>query len=133
MTSQEQAQAIVGRYFLELETGDAAALKECFTHDAKWIAPGRLPNSGVWDGPDSIVDVFFPIAIEQMVPGSFATELVSMTAGESNVVVEWKASATTKLGAKYANSYIANLLVRDGKIAEVREYCDTQRGENLFS
>jgi uncharacterized protein (TIGR02246 family) len=133
MTSQPEIQPVVQRYFAALASGDSDALKECFTSDAKWIAPGRLPNSGTWEGPDAIVDEFFPLATAQMTPGSFSTELMSATVGEGNVVIEWKSSAETTSGKAYKNSYIANLIICDDRIKEVREYFDTQYGETLFS
>ncbi|MFE7723018.1 nuclear transport factor 2 family protein [Nocardia rhizosphaerihabitans] len=132
MTTENPAQAAIHRYFAALQSGTPALLKECFTDDARWIAPGRLPNSGTWHGPDAIVDEFFPIAMAQMQPGSFTTELLSLTIGESNAVVEWRSRATTTSGHDYDNAYIANFVVTDDKISEVREYFDTQRGETLY-
>lgn len=124
--------AVMNQYFAALQAGDPASLKACFAPRARWIAPGRLRNSGTWTGPDAIVDEFFPLAMSHMQPGSFRTELVSLTTGPANAVVEWRSVATTIGGATYENDYIANFLVADGRISEVREYFDTQRGEVLF-
>lgn len=132
MTTENPAQAAIHRYFAALQSGTPALLKECFTDDARWIAPGRLPNAGTWHGPDAIVDEFFPIAMAQMQPGSFTTELLSLTIGDSNAVVEWRSRAITTAGHEYDNTYIANFVVTDGKISEVREYFDTHRGETLY-
>ncbi len=35
-------------------------------------------------------------------------------------------------GESYDNAYIANFVVVDGAISEVREYFDTPRGETLY-
>lgn len=56
-----------------------------------------------------------------------------MTVGQDNAVLEWEASVETISGHTYQNRYMANFIIRDGKISEVREYFDTQRGEVLFS
>ncbi|WP_280257844.1 nuclear transport factor 2 family protein [Nocardia abscessus] len=132
MTNENPAEGAIHRYFDALQTGSPMLLKECFTDDARWFAPGRLPNSGVWRGPNAIVEEFFPIAMARMRPGSFTTELLSLTIGDSNAVVEWRSRATTTSGHEYDNAYIANFVVSDGKISEVREYFDTQRGETLY-
>jgi uncharacterized protein (TIGR02246 family) len=132
MNSEQTLPSVVGRYFEALATGDSAGLKKCFSEKARWIAPGQLPNSGTWEGRDEIVDGFFPIATNRMVPGSFSTRPVSITVGETNTVVEWVASAVTLSGQTYENSYIANLVIADDEITEVREYCDTQKSEVLF-
>jgi ketosteroid isomerase-like protein len=132
MNSEQTLPPVVGRYFEALATGDSAGLKKCFSVKARWIAPGQLPNSGTWEGRDEIVDGFFPIATNRMVPGSFSTRPVSITVGETNTVVEWVASAVTLSGQTYENSYIANLVIEDDQITEVREYCDTQKSEVLF-
>lgn len=132
MTNENLAEAAIHRYFNALQTGSPALLKECFAEDARWLAPGRLPNCGVWQGPDAIVEEFFPIAMARMQPGSFTTELLSLTIGDSNAVVEWRSRATTTSGHDYDNTYIANFIVTNGKISEVREYFDTHRGETLY-
>ncbi|GAA3600123.1 hypothetical protein GCM10022198_25650 [Klugiella xanthotipulae] len=121
------------RYFAALGSSDPVDLKNAFSEDAVWSAPGRLPNSGIWRGSDAIVNEFFPIAHLRMTPNSFATKMLSMTIGEDNAVVEWEATAETITGNSYQNRYMANFIVRDGKIVEVREYFDTQRGEMLFA
>ncbi|SDF57272.1 hypothetical protein SAMN05660485_03647 [Blastococcus fimeti] len=132
MTDQSPVQGAINRYFAALQTGDPAVLKRCFTEDASWHAPGRLPNAGTWRGRDAIVDEFFPIATSRMVPDTFTTELVSLTLGASNAVIEWRAQATTVSGESYENAYMANFVVADGAICEVREYFDTHRGETLY-
>lgn len=76
---------------------------------------------------------FFPIATLRMKPGSFATHLLSMTIGADNAVVEWEASAENLAGSVYQNRYMANFIIRNKQIVEVREYFDTQRGETLFA
>jgi ketosteroid isomerase-like protein len=132
MNSEQTLPPVIGRYFQALATGDGTELKTCFSKNARWIAPGQLPNSGTWEGRDEIVDGFFPIATNRMVPGSFSTRAVSITVGATNTVVEWVASAVTLSGQTYENSYIANLMIADDEITEVREYCDTQKSEVLF-
>lgn len=132
MTNENPVEGTIHRYFDALRTGSATLLKECFTDDARWFAPGRLPNSGVWRGPDAIVEEFFPIAVARMRPGTMVTELLSLTFGDSNAVVEWRSRATTLSGHEYDNAYIANFVVTGGKISEVREYFDTHRGETLY-
>lgn len=133
MSNVGSVEDAINRYFVALQSGDADELKACFTRDAQWIAPGRLSNSGVWVGPDDIVDRFFPIAMARMQPGTFTTELISLTVGTANAVVEWRSTATTLSGASYENAYIAVFVVTDGGIAQVREYFDTQQGEVLFA
>lgn len=133
MTTENSVQNAIQNYFEALSSGDNTSLKACFTDDAVWLAPGDLPNSGRWVGPDAIADEFFPIANAHIQPGTFATNPVSMTIGESNVIVEWEGSAKTISGNAYYNRYMANFIIRGGKIAEVREYFDTQRGATLFA
>ena len=132
MNPEQTLPPVIGRYFDALATGDSTELKKCFSERARWTAPGRLPNSGIWEGRDEIVDGFFPIATSRMMEGSFSTTPVSITVGEANTVVEWVASAVTLSGETYENSYIANLVIEDDQITEVREYCDTQKSEVLF-
>ncbi|MEG9225158.1 nuclear transport factor 2 family protein [Aeromicrobium sp. Sec7.5] len=133
MPSQNQPEAAMQAYFAALATHDDSVLRDCFTDDAIWVAPGLLPNSGTWAGSREIVEQFFPIASARMRLETLSTTVLSLTYGDDNAVVEWETTVETVEGGTYENRYIANFIVRGSKVAEVREYFDTQRGQTLFA
>jgi ketosteroid isomerase-like protein len=101
----EPPAAAVTRYIDAVRDGDSSAIRECFAEDAIWDYPGDLPLSGTWRGRDSIVD---------------------------QVVAEWTSRATARGGAANHNRNVGIFTVRDGKIAAVREYTDTQHAAHVL-
>ena len=59
-------------------------------------------------------------------------ELTSLLSTGDQVIAEWTSGATARGGAAYRNHNIGVFTVRDGKIASVREYTDTQRAERIL-
>lgn len=57
-----------------------------------------------------------------------------MIAEGESVVLEWHVSARTAAGEEYENDYCGIFVIRDGRIAEVREYLDSRyAAEVLFA
>ncbi|KUN09867.1 limonene-1,2-epoxide hydrolase [Streptomyces yokosukanensis] len=118
--------AVVIRYVEAVRDGDADVIRDSFCEDVTWHYPGDLPISKVWHGRDEIVDEFLGTMGTVFVPGTVEIELVSTIAEGDRVVAEWTAKATTVYGGAYDNRCLGIYTVRDGKIASVVEYADTQ-------
>jgi limonene-1,2-epoxide hydrolase len=66
-------------------------------------------------------------------PGSsVALEVTSVLSVGDQVIAEWTSRATARGGAAYHNRNIGIFTVRDGKIAAVREYTDTQHAAHVL-
>jgi hypothetical protein len=50
----------------------------------------------------------------------------------TSVVAEWTSRATARGGAAYHNRNVGIFTVRDGKVAAVREYTDTQHAAHVL-
>ena len=59
-------------------------------------------------------------------PGSQSFEFPTLLADGDTVALEWRVRARTPGGADYHNAYCGVFVIRDGRIATVREYLDTQ-------
>ena len=125
MTNSSESKAIVSRYVAALESGDVAAIRDCFTEDATWWLGGELPISGTWRGRDAILGGFFGTAMRFYEPGSADLEVTTLLADGDAVTLEWTSRARTVSGDPYENQCAAVFRVRDGRIASVREYMDT--------
>ena len=126
MTSHIQPKQVVRRYLDALVAGDLDAIRDSFAVDAVWTIQGELPIAGPWRGRDRIVDDFLAgVAGALYEPGSVAFAFPTLIAEGDTVVLEWRVRARTARGGEYANAYCGLLVVRDGRIAEVREYLDT--------
>ena len=74
--------------------------------------------------------VFEPPPLE---PGSgVALEVTNVLSAGDQVVAEWTSRATARGGAAYHNRNVGIFTVRDGKIAAVREYTDTQHAARVL-
>ena len=68
---------------------------------------------------------FFGMAMAHYEPGSVGLEVTGMVAEGDQVTLEWTSRARTTAGEPYENFCIGVFTVRDGRIAAVREYMDT--------
>lgn len=117
---------VVQRYLDALVAGDLEIVRDSFTPDAVWTIQGELPIAGPWRGRDHIVDDFLSaVGGELYAPGSVEFEFPTLIAEHETVVLEWRVRALTTRGDEYSNVYCGLFVVRDGRIAEVREYLDT--------
>jgi len=124
MTNPKQ---VVRRYLDALVAGDMETIRDSFAEDAVWTIYGDLPIAGPWHGREAIVDEFLVAAAGALYePGSIEFEFPTLIGEADTVVLEWRVRARTAGGAEYANAYCGLFTVRDGRIAEVREYLDTQ-------
>ena len=132
MTATDPA-AVVTRYIEAVRDGDTEAIAASFASDATWVYPGDLPLSGTWRGRDAILGDFLGQLGGLFEPGTPLTlKVTSLLSAGDQVVAEWTSGATARGGAAYLNHNIGVFSVRDGKIASVREYTDTQRAERIL-
>ena len=118
---------VVQRYLDALVAGDLETIRDSFAADAVWTMYGELPIAGPWRGREAIVDDFLVAAGGTLYePGSVEFEFPTLIGEGDTVVLEWRVRARTAAGGDYANAYCGLFRVRDGRIAEVREYLDTQ-------
>jgi ketosteroid isomerase-like protein len=115
---------LVDRYFELLQKGDPR-IAELFTPDACWLAPQSAPVGRRHEGLDAVLalmasglglyDTTRPMQIER----------TASLAGDERVYIEMTIRATTRRGEPYENHYVMAFELRDGRIAEVREYVDS--------
>jgi uncharacterized protein (TIGR02246 family) len=127
MSTVTDPKTVVVRYVEAVRDGDAEMITDSFAEDATWLYPGNLPISGLWQGRDAIINDFLG-GMGRYLDTSAPMEigLVSAFADGDRVLAEWTSKATAATGAAYDNRCAAIFTVRDGKIASVREYTDTQ-------
>ena len=118
---------VVQRYLDALVAGDLDEIRESFAEDASWTILGDLPIGSRWRGREAIVDEFLTgVAGSLYEAGSVQFEFPTLIGEGDTVVLEWRVRARTAAGADYANAYCGLFTVHAGRIAEVREYLDTQ-------
>ncbi|WP_346958829.1 nuclear transport factor 2 family protein [uncultured Arthrobacter sp.] len=122
---------LVRRGYEAFNAGDMATLSELFAEDAVWHVAGSGVLSGTKQGRDAILAYFgelgartqgnFQANVQDVVGGENYTVAIQQTQGESN-------GKTLDMGT------VITFVVRDGKIAEGREYFeDTATADDFWT
>lgn len=127
-----EARDVLVQYLGALTDGDVERIRGKFTEDATWRLHGDLPLAGVREGRDEILD-FLVSAGALYAPGTQDFTFGEITAEGERAVLEWRVrGVSARTGLAYDNEYCGVFVVRDGRIAEVREYLDTQHAAQVL-
>lgn len=108
---------------------DVPAALALMTDDITWWSCGTTVSSGTRDRAQFIAlssGMFDVLAA----PIGFEPRLV-ISDGD-HVVIECRLTMPLKSGASYANEYVILFHLRDGLVASVREYMDTEYFSSVF-
>ena len=129
MSPKDQARQTVEHFMAVFSTGDGAATTALMTADATWWVAGTTKLSGTYD-----VEAFRKLlaSVNDVCNGPIRLDAKAWTIDGDRVAVETESLAHAKNGRTYNNKYHFLFLLRDGKIAGVREYLDTMHTESVF-
>ena len=122
---------LVRRGYTAFNAGDMATLSDLFAEDAVWHVAGSGVLSGTKQGRDAILAYFgelgartqghFQANVEDIVGGENHTVAIQQTHGEAN-------------GKTLDMATVITFVVRDGKIAEGREFFeDTAKADDFWT
>ncbi len=125
MTTSKENKEIVQHIYEEVSKGNHQVFIDSVTDDFTFTLIGTTPFSGTYKGiqemfEKSIGPVMSAIKTH---PRLIIDKLIAE--GDYVVVVDHGEGGLTKEGKDYNNTYCNVIRLRDGKIAEVTEYCDT--------
>ena len=111
--------------------GDMDACFLLLADDIVWTNIGTTRFSGTFSGKQVLVQQLLEPLFSQLKAG--ITSHIERLIAEGDVVVaQTTGSAETHDGIPYNNTYCQVIRVRDGKIAEVKEYLDTALIDAVF-
>lgn len=119
--NKQRIQAI----FEGLARGDARLFLDSLDEAAVWRMIGTTAWSGVYTGKAAIRSDLLAPLMAQFADRYLNTADAIIAEGDA-VVVECRGNVTTKTGKRYDNTYCWVLRMRDGRIAALTEYMDTQ-------
>ncbi|HEU5418093.1 MAG TPA: nuclear transport factor 2 family protein [Streptosporangiaceae bacterium] len=129
---QPDARKVLQDYLDALTAGDLDAIAASFAPDATWSLHGTLPLSGTKSGRQAIME-FLISAGSLYQPGTQRFTFGDITAEGDRAVLEWRVTGTAAAtGKAYDNSYCGVFVIRDGQIAEVREYLDSLHAADVL-
>jgi uncharacterized protein len=122
--------ALVTRFWETFSAGNYAAAVAMLTDDATWWVAGTTALSGTYSKNE------FAALLGQvtgMLPNGVSVTPKLLTAEDDRVSVEATSYGEVNNGRTYQNIYHFMFVCRDGKIAAVREYLDTEHVTATFA
>ena len=127
------SERVVRHFFERLNAEDLEGVRALFTEDAAWLPQARdMPGAGEYRGRDVIVDDFLKPIRGMFAKGSPSNRILSMASKGPLVLVETHGTGHLSDGRPYDNRYAWAFEVRDGKVAQIREYLDSYYIVRLF-
>lgn len=121
---------LVRRGYEAFNTGDIATLTELFAEDAVWHVAGSGVLSGTKQGRDAILAYFGELGARTQ--GDFQARVQDIVGGEDHTVAIQQTHGTNN-GKTLDMATVITFVVRDGKIAEGREYFeDTAEADDFW-
>jgi ketosteroid isomerase-like protein len=116
------------------EAGARGDMDTCFgllADDVTWTNIGSTKFSGTYVGKQALAEDLLGPLFGQLKSG-IASRVERLTAEGDIVVAETTGTAETADGRPYNNTYCQVMRIRDGQIAEVKEYMDTALIDSVF-
>jgi hypothetical protein len=115
--------AAVRAFFDAMNAGDVAGIVDAYAEDGTCTTMGRTLISGTFDKPTVTMAAG---RIFEAFPQGIAFTIHAMTAQDDRVAVEASSRGMHASGREYRNQYHFLARLRDGKLVEWKEYCDTE-------
>ncbi|TPQ37046.1 ketosteroid isomerase [Bradyrhizobium guangdongense] len=103
---------------------DRALFTASLAEDARWVVTGQYSWSRTFAGKESILNDLHG-HVRTRLRDRTRTVAHRFIADGDVVVVEAKGDNVTREGVRYDNDYCLVFQLADGKIKEIREYCDS--------
>jgi uncharacterized protein len=130
--STEHNSATARRFFELLSASDIDGALALMADDATWRLPGKKelsPTAGLYS-KDKLGRLFHRM-LDALSTGLQMTVISSLAEGE-RVALEATSAGDLKNGRRYRQEYHFLMEFKDGKIAAVREYLDTQHAHDVW-
>jgi ketosteroid isomerase-like protein len=131
-TSIEGNKRLVREFCGYFKSSNADSLLNAMTEDATWWVNGK-PHLFSSSGTKTKEDV------ARMLRNMFSAytdgldmQIINMIGEGDSVAAEARSYATTKTGRAYQKEYFILFIIKDGKIAVVREYTDLMHVQEIF-
>ena len=121
----------VRQIYEAMERGDRSVFAEAVHPDYVWRLAGRYSWAGSFEGQDNVRRKLLRPLFNQF-ETEYRANAVNLIAEGEFVVAEVRGDVMTKSGARYDNEYCFIFRFRDGKIAEITEYCDSDLIERVL-
>jgi len=130
--STETSRRLCHDLFERFSASDIDGVMDLIADDATWRIPGKPElNRAAGDYDKPRLRALFDRMLSALDGGLKMTVLGTVAEGD-RVAVEVESSGDLRNGRRYRQQYHFLITVRDGKIASVREYLDTQHAFDVW-
>ena len=130
MNLQEQKDRAL-TFLKNLDRPDPKTLEGLLADNVEFEMMGRLPGVAPIRGKDTLLKGFVA-TLKQMFPNGLNLKFHSVIAEGPNVAIQAESDTTAGNGKKYANRYHFYFRFDGDRIAQIREYNDTNHVREVF-
>jgi uncharacterized protein len=123
--SEVSNKALLQEIFAQTAKGNGRPFVDALADDIRWTIIGQTAWSRTYEGKRAVLDELLRPLAEQL-GGRNIVSAERFVADNDVVVVEGRNHSVTTSGRDYPNRYCWVFVMRDGKVAEITEYGDTQ-------
>lgn len=129
--SAEANKKLVQQIYADSANRSGTTFVDNLADDAVWIQTGQCSWSGAFKGKDAILNGLFR-HLRTLLTDRPRTLAFNFVAEGDCVIVEARGDNVTKSGERYDNQYCMVWRIENGKITQVKEYCDTALVERVL-
>ena len=123
MNTEENIQTVKD-FFAELGSGDRQRLLSLVAEDIEWIIPGEdWPLAGTYRGHAELAELFQKASEMET---SFPEPPEYVAQGDRVMVIGFATGRVKATNKTFKDDWVFAITVRNGKVAKIREYIDTQ-------
>lgn len=122
---------LIEQVFADAASRSGTTFFDAATDDVRWIVTGQYSWSHTFAGREQVFNGLLG-HLRSLLQDRTRTVARNIIAEGDVVVVEAKGDNVTKGGVRYDNDYCLIFRLRDGRIAEVKEYCDSALVERVL-
>jgi ketosteroid isomerase-like protein len=117
--------------FAAVAAGDRTLLVESLADDVTMRGTGQSSWSKTFKGKAALLRELYSY-LQTLLAEGRRTIPLRFIADDDHVVVEARGDMKTKAGVRYDNEYCLIYRLKDGRIVEIREYCDWTLTEGVL-
>jgi len=129
MTPAEKKE-LATEFLSEFEDPDPVRLATMVANDFEWKVMTRMPGMAPVKGHEGIKTL--AKTLKTIMPTGLGLRIDTVICEGDRCAVQAESNTTAMNGKKYNNRYHFDIRFDGDKIAEVREYCDTNHAREVF-
>jgi ketosteroid isomerase-like protein len=129
--SAEANKKLIQQIFTDSANRSGTTFIDHLADDATWVQTGQCSWSRTFSGKDEITNGLFGY-LRSLLTNRPRTLAFNFIAEGEYVVVEARGDNVTKSGERYNNEYCFVWRVQNGKIKQIKEYCDSALVERVL-